>query len=236
MRKALLATAALLIACACTGCGSSGKAGPGVAASRPTFVRGITNPWFPLKPGTTFVYTGEKDGKKGRDIVRVTSRTRTIRGAPCTAVDDRLYLNGRLAERTTDWYTQDSAGNVWYFGEATGELSRTGKVRSREGSWLAGVHGAEPGIFMTAHPKLGRSYRQEYYRGQAEDHFEVVRLSASVLVPYTASAHALLTKEWTPLEPGTLDHKLYIRGVGLAKEETIRGGNELWELADVLHK
>src|SRR5205085_3148959 len=174
LRKALLATAALLIACACTGCGSSGKAGPGVAASRPTFVRGITNPWFPLKPGTTFVYTGEKDGKKGRDIVRVTSRTRTIRGAPCTAVDDRLYLNGRLAERTTDWYTQDSAGNVWYFGEATGELSRTGKVTSREGSWLAGVHGAEPGIFMTAHPKLGRSYRQEYYRGQAEDHFEVV--------------------------------------------------------------
>jgi hypothetical protein len=57
-----------------------------------------------------------------------------------------------------------------------------------------------------------------------------------VVVGYTASMRALLTKEWTPLEPDTLDHKLYIRGVGLAKEETVKGGNERWELADVLHR
>jgi len=89
---------------------------------------------------------------------------------------------------------------------------------------------------MTAHPKVGQSHLQEYSKGHAEDHFAVVSVSASVLVPYTASAHALLTKEWTPLEPATLDHKLYIRGIGLAREETIKGGNELWELSDVLHK
>jgi hypothetical protein len=212
-------------------------AGSAVAAgSQPKFVRSVTNPWFPLKPGTTFVYTGEKDGQKGRDVVRVTSRARTIRGAPCTAVDDRLYLKGRLAERTTDWYAQDAAGNVWYFGEATAELSRAGKVTSREGSWLAGVDGAEPGIFMTAHPSIGQSHRQEYYKGHAEDHFTVLSLSASVVGPYTASSRALLTKEWSPLEPGTLDHKLYVRGVGLVREETIKGGDERWELSDVLHQ
>jgi hypothetical protein len=232
MRSALVTSALLL--CVCTACGSSGSAGSH-PASQPTFVRDVTNPWFPLKPGTTFVYTGEKDGESGRDVVRVTTRTRKIRGVTCTAVDDRLYLKDRLAERTTDWYAQDAAGNVWYFGEATAELNKAGKVTTREGSWLAGVDGAQAGIFMTARPKMGQSYRQEYYKGQAEDHFAVVSASASVLVPYTASAHALLTKEWSPLEPDVLDHKLYIRGIGLAKEETIKGGDERWELSDVLH-
>ena len=233
MRVALMASVLMLWVCAA--CGASGNAGSQPAA-RPTFVDRVSNPWFPLKPGTAFVYTGEKDGQKGRDVVRVTSRTRTIRGTTCTAVDDRLYLKGHLAERTTDWYAQDAAGNVWYFGEATAELNKAGKVTSREGSWLAGVDGAQPGIFMTAHPKAGQSHRQEYYKGHAEDHFAVISLSASVVAPFTASAHALLTKEWSPLEPGTLDHKLYIRGVGLVREETIKGGNELWELSDVLRK
>jgi hypothetical protein len=145
-------------------------------------------------------------------------------------------LNGRLAERTKDWYAQDGAGNVWYFGETTAELDRTGRVTSREGSWQAGVDGAKPGIFVPAHPKVGESHRQEYYKGHAEDHFRVVSMSAAVVVPYTASARAMLTKEWTPLEPGTLDRKLYVRGIGLVKEETIKGGDELWELNNVLHR
>ena len=203
-------------------------------AQPPRFVKRIDNPWYPLKPGTTYLYTGRKDGKRGRDVVRVTSRTRRIRGVVCTEIDDRLYLNGYLAERTKDWYAQDSKGNVWYFGEATAELNKAGRVTSREGSWLAGVAGAEQGIFMPAHPKIGQSFRQEYYKGHAEDHFTVLSLSASVVVSYTASAHALLTKEWTPLEPDVLDHKLYIRGIGLVKEETIKGGDERWELRDLL--
>jgi hypothetical protein len=227
-RAALLA----LAVCLCTACGTASKP-PSRAAS---FVPVVDNPWFPLKPGTTFVYTGGKDGAQGRDVVTVTNRTKGIRGVDCTEVDDRLYLAGKLAERTTDWYAQDARGNVWYFGEATAELNAAGRVTSREGSWLAGVDGARAGIFMPAHPKVGQSFRQEYYKGHAEDHFTVLSLSASVVVPYTASARALLTREWTPLEPDTLDHKLYIRGIGLAKEETIKGGDELWQLDDVLHR
>ena len=224
--RSVLATSAVAVL-VCVACGSA-------RATQTTFVRSVTTPWFPLKPGTTFVYTGRKDGQKGRDVVTVTQRTKRIRGVVCTGVDDRLYLRGRLAERTTDWYAQDARGNVWYFGEETAELNRAGKVTSREGSWQAGVKGAREGIFMPAHPKVGKSFRQEYFKGHAEDHFAVVSLSASVLVPYTASAHALLTKEWTPLEPDTLDHKLYIRGIGLVKEETVKGGDELWELEDLL--
>src|SRR5690348_5022997 len=165
----------------------------------------ITNPWFPLLPGTHYVYTGVKDGKRSRDIFVVTHATRTINGALCVAVSDRLYLNGKLEERTTDWYSQDARGNVWYFGEDTAELTPTGKVKNTDGSWRAGRDGAKPGIFMPAHPRVGQAFRQEYLKGEAEDHFRVV----AFLGP-----NALLTEEWTPLEPGVLDHKMYARGTG----------------------
>ena len=86
-------------------------------------------------------------------MLRVTNRTKLIQGARCTVVDDRLYLHGRLEERTTDWYAQDEKGNVWYFGEDTAELDKHGRVTSTEGSWQAGVDGARAGIYMPAEPK-----------------------------------------------------------------------------------
>jgi len=215
-------------------------ASTGIAASAPAagpnprdFVARVDNPWFPLLPGTTFVYRGVKDGKTARDVVTVTHATRTIQGVRSTAVADRLYLAGRLEERTTDWYAQDRRGNVWYFGEATGELDRAGHVTSTEGSWLAGRSGAKAGIYMTARPTVGQSRLQEYYKGHAEDHFAVVSLRARVSVPYTTSNRALLTKEWTPLEPGTLDHKYYVRGIGNVKEVTVKGPLERSELVSV---
>jgi hypothetical protein len=195
-------------------------------ATSPRFSARVDNPWFPLKPGMTFVYRGVKDGKSSRDVVRVLAATKTIDGAPCVSVSDRLFVRGRVEERTTDWYTQDDRGNVWYFGEATAELDHTGRVTSTEGSWLAGRDGAKPGIFMPAHPRVGESHRQEYLRGHAEDRFQILSLRTTVRTPAVRSTHALLTKETTPLEPGVVDHKYYVRGIGTVLEQTVRGGNE----------
>ena len=222
--------AAVLFVLGSTGIAASG---PAVGPNPGDFVARVDNPWFPLLPGTSFVYRGVKDGKTARDVVTVTHATRTIQGVRSTAVADRLYLAGRLEERTTDWYAQDRRGNVWYFGEATAELDRAGHVTSTEGSWLAGRNGAKAGIYMTARPTVGQSRLQEYYKGHAEDHFAVVSLRARVSVPYTTSNRALLTKEWTPLEPGTLDHKYYVRGIGNVKEVTVKGPLERSELVSV---
>ena len=188
---------------------------PPSAGSR-TFVRTVDNPWFPLKSGSVWRYRGVKDGKVSRDVVRVTGATKPIRGVTTTAVSDRLYLSGRLEERTTDWYAQDSRGNVWYFGEDTAELDRNGHVKTREGSWQAGVNGARQGLFMPAHPRVGQTGLQEFLKGHAEDHFKVLRRTRTTL----------LTKEWTPLEPGVIDHKFYRRGVGTVLEKTVKGGDE----------
>ena len=196
---------------------------PGAQGGR-GFSANVDNPWFPLRPGTTYVYVGEKDGQPSRDVMTVTHRTAMIQGAPCVVVDDRLYLNGRLAERTTDWYTQDAHGNVWYFGESTVELDAKGHVTSTSGTWRAGEHGAVPGIYMPAHPSVGLSGRQEYLKGEAEDHFQVLAVAGGVTV---------LTKEWTPLEPAVLDHKLYVRNLGMVLEQSIAGPQERGELVEV---
>ena len=216
MRVAAVAAAVLVVA---AGCGSGGARG-GAALPRPAadYSPTVDNSWFPLRPGSQYVYTGAKDGEPSRELVTVTHRTRTIAGAQCIEVRDNLFLSGRLGERTTDWYSQDGDGNVWYFGEATAELDRNGRVTSTEGSWLAGRNGAQPGIFMPAHPRVGAAFRQEFYKGHAEDHFRVVAIGVPVRVPYGRWTNAMKTREWTPLEPGAIDFKWYARGVGTVKE------------------
>jgi len=195
----------------------------------------VTNPWFPLKPGTRLVYRGTKDGGRSRDVVVVLRQTRTIQGVVCRAVSDRLYVDGALEERTIDWYAQHENGDVWYFGERTAELDKQGNVVSREGSWLAGRDGARAGIFMTAHPRVGQTRQQEYYPGHAEDMFRVIDTAGEVTVPLLWSSTAVVTVEWTPLEPEVFGHKTYVRDLGLVLEHSVTGPREANRLVSVSH-
>ena len=230
MRRAAPLIAALAVALA-AGCGSTQtKSAP--TAKRAGFTANVTNPWFPLRPGSVYRYRGIKDGEPSREVMTVTHKTKTIDGAACVVVSDLLYIRGKLEERTSDYYTQDAKGNVWYFGEQTAELDANGKVKSTSGTWTAGVDGAKPGIFMFAHPSPGRSARQEYLQGEAEDHFQVLSMTVSAAVPFKSFRGAMLTKEWTPLEPGVIDHKYYVRGIGTVLEQTVKGGDERNELVD----
>jgi hypothetical protein len=230
------------VAVAVAGCGSSGSKPAGKVVSDPGghprdvgFVPRVDNPWFPLEPGTTLLYRGVKEGKPSRDVFTVERGTKTIDGVPCTVVSDVLYLSGKPHERTTDWYAQDAAGNVWYFGEETAELDVRGRVKSTAGTWQAGVDGAQAGIYLPANPRVGEAGRQEYYKGQAEDHFRVKKLSTRVTTPGASSANAVLTEEWTPLEPGVIDHKYYVRGIGTVLEQAVKGGTERNTLVSVRH-
>ena len=190
------------------------------------FVATVDNPWFPLIPGTIFTNAGVKDGKKAVDTFEVTGETAMLAGVTCVVIHDSLTLDGLLEERTTDYYTQDRAGNVWYFGEDTAELDAKGNVTSTEGSWHAGVDGATPGIYMPATPIVGQAFPQEFYKGHAEDHFRVKALGVSVKVPFGSYTDALLTEEWTPLEPDVLDNKYYVHGIGQVREVAVKGDPE----------
>jgi hypothetical protein len=193
----------------------------------------VTNPWMPLRPGTTFVYRGVSDGAAQRDVVHVTRRTRMVAGVRCRVLADRIYQHGHLRERTHDYYVQDRRGTVWYFGEDTAELDARGRVTSTEGTWHAGVDGARPGIYMPAHPRVGEHHRQEYLKGHAEDQFRVVSLHASVTVPFGRFRDAVETQEWSRLEPGVRDAKFYARGIGQVSEATVKGPRETARLVSV---
>jgi hypothetical protein len=198
------------------------------------FSPNVTNRFFPLMPGTTLVYTGTKDRKQALNLVATTSRTKKLDGVTTRVVEDRLYLDNVLAERTSDYYAQDRCGNVWYFGEDTAELDRHGHVVSTEGSFHAGVDGAQPGVFMQAHPQLGRRFRQEWYQGHAKDVFKVIDLSAPVTVPNGSFRHALRTAETTALEPGVLDNKYFVKGIGEVAELAVKGPREELKLVEVI--
>jgi hypothetical protein len=199
-----------------------------------TFVDRVDNAYFPLRLGTTFTYRGTVDGKPARDVVLVTRRAKTILGVRITVVRDRVFSRGKLVEDTFDWYAQDAKGNVWYFGEDTKELEN-GRVVTTEGSWQAGVHGARAGIFMPAAPRTGRTLKQEDARNVAEDCSRVISVGATVRTPFVTSRRALETAEFSLLERGVLDHKFYVRGVGLVKERTVRGGSDVLALVSVTH-
>jgi len=77
------------------------------------FVTTIDNPYFPLQPGTTFIYGGQMPGGFERDEVAVTHNTRVIDGVTCVEVHDSVFTNDVLTEDTLDWYAQDRVGNVW---------------------------------------------------------------------------------------------------------------------------
>jgi hypothetical protein len=199
------------------------------------FTPDVTNAWFPLTPGKVLVYTGDKDRVPAIDILTATSRTKLVDGVRTRVVEDRVYTRGFLGERTTDYYAQDRCGNVWYFGEDTAELSRTGKIVTRSGTFHAGVHGAQAGVFIQAKPEIGREFRQEWAPGQAADQYRALDLTSSATVPFGSFHGTLLrTAETTALEPGVLDNKYYLKGVGTLLETTVKGGHETLRLSEVI--
>ena len=171
---------------------------------RSNFVTRIDNPYFPLAPGTTFIYEGQTAEGFEHDEFAVTHHTRVILGVRCVEVRDTVKTDGQLTEDTLDWFAQDRDGNVWYFGENTHELE-DGLITTIDGTFMAGVNGDKPGIIMKAHPAIGDFYRQEFSLNNAEDFAETRSLTQTVHLATGTFPNCLKSKETTPLEPELLD-------------------------------
>jgi len=189
------------------------------------FVETVDNPYWPLVPGTTFTFRSADE----RTVTAVTSDRRTVMGVSTVVVHDQVFSGGDLVEDTFDWYAQDRAGNVWYFGEATVSYEDN-PAGDPAGSWEAGVDGAQPGVVMLADPVGGDVYRQEFLAGEAEDLALVRQGGTKLKVPAGSFDDVLITEEWTPLEPGIIELKYYARGVGVIQEKGIFGSDEVVQL------
>jgi hypothetical protein len=228
----LVGLGALVLVSAAVSVATGGTTAAAPSVRPGDFVADVTNPYMPLVPGTVFRYQGHVDKAPSAITVTVTRERKSIEGVSALVIDDVVSVRGKDVERTTDYYAQDTKGNVWYFGEDSFDLEKGKWVRS-DGSWLAGVDGAKPGIIMEARPKVGDVYQQEFYAGHAEDMAEVLSTDSSVSVPYGSFERALVTREWTPLEPGVTEHKYYAAGVGNVKTVMVEGGDEEYELVSV---
>jgi hypothetical protein len=191
------------------------------------FTTEIDNPYWPMRPGSRWVYREQGENGDLQVVVTVTNRKKVVDGIDALVVHDVVTEKGQVIEDTFDWYAQDADGNVWYLGEDTKEFE-DGKVVSTAGSWEAGIDGAQAGIIVPGDPEPGMKYRQEHYEGEAEDRGEVLSVDARATVPFGSFSDVLQTKDTTPLEPGLVEHKFYARGIGplLAVGVSNGGGRE----------
>jgi hypothetical protein len=189
------------------------------------FTTRIDNPYWPMDPGTRWTYREtDQEGAQLKVVVMVSDQTKKIaNGITARVVRDTVTRDGELIEDTLDWYAQDSEGNIWYLGENTAEF-HNGKLITKAGSFEAGVDGAQPGIVMPADPQDGMQYRQEYYRGEAEDNGEILSTNEKVRSPFGQFDNALLTKDTITIEPNVLQYKLYAKGIGPVVALGVSGG------------
>lgn len=184
------------------------------------------NPFFPLVPGTVQTFRSETEDGIETTTVTVTNMKRNILGIEATVVLDQVLLEGVPIEITYDWHAQDRWGNIWYLGEDSCEFEEGSQECNPAGSWEAGVDGAQAGIIMWAEPLAhrGKTYRQEFFEGEAEDMAKVLRGGLNVTVPAGRFSGCLETMDFTPLDPGVREHKFYCPGAGLVLEIQTRGG------------
>lgn len=209
----------------------------------------IDNPNWPLLPGLRVVYSEVSVDECVTDEVEVTNDSKSdfqgaYAGLTARVVLDHAWLDedcdgGRdlLLEDTFDWYAQDDDGNIWYVGEDTtayeydDEGNLTGS--SKEGSWQAGTGGAVAGLIMLAAPAPGDFYQQEFLAGVAEDWAKVIGVDRTVDTSLGTLDGCLVTKEWSPLSPGSVEHKYYCPDLGLVLVREFHGKTTVAEPIEI---
>jgi hypothetical protein len=257
---AALALPLALAACSSNGGGSSGS--PSASSASPStqavpkdvtdkdYNRGnfsnsaqITNKWFPLQPGTQFIYSGQinQDGERveHRVVFTVTDLTKEIDGVRNVVLYDLDYNAGELAEAELAFHAQDNNGNVWNMGEYPEEYD-AGKFTGAPDTWITGLAGARAGVIMRADPRVGTS---SYLQGWApaidfNDTAKVLKAGQRTCVPVSCYDNVLVTDEWSPDEPNAHQQKFYAPEVGNIRADfagTEETEKEVLKLVKLVH-
>ena len=222
---AVTVAVAAALAVAASGCGRGSHGSARVRPDPRDFTTTIDNRYWPMRPGMRWTYReSDVEGSEQKVVVTVTDAKKRVAAAiEARVIRDTVTEHGRVIEDTFDWYAQDRHGSLWYLGEDTAEFEN-GRLTSTKGSWEAGVGGAQAGVMIPAQPRDGMRYREEYYRGEAQDNGEVLSTTEKVESPAGRFGDALLIRDSTPLEPSLIEYKLYASGVGPVLSIGVSGG------------
>ena len=179
----------------------------------------IDNEWFPLKPGTRWVWRGSTEEEEGRVphsiVFTITDLTKEINGVRTVVGWDRDFSDGELVETELIFLAQDKEENIWHLGQYS-ETFEEGEFVGGS-AWLAGFEGAKAGIWVKADPQLGKP---AYSMGFApppyfwDDFAKTFKMGQRTCVPAGCYEDVLVTDEFEPGKPGAHQLKYYARGVG----------------------
>ena len=176
------------------------------------------NPYFVLEPGYRLVL---EEGTT-RLIVTVLPETKQVNGVETRVVEERESHGGQLVEVSRNYFAISKRTNsVFYFGEDV-DMYKEGRVVSHEGAWRAGRNGARFGLAMPGLALLGSRYYQEIAPKVAMDRARIVSTGGTLETPAGTFSRLLRVEESTPLEPGTVEHKLYAPGIGLVQDGSLK--------------
>lgn len=228
VRAAALMMGATMTSAALTGCGASpSKLGPtGVdelTIPTPTpdpadFSDHAANPWFPLVAGTRWTYRDDTVTSSTPVTAEVLPGTREIAGVATTAV--RWWIGKHATQRVavTRWYAVDTAGNVWWFGQQVALDSPALDFLARR-SFQAGRDGAEAGLLVPAHPRMGDGFLNAQQSGVVQRRSTVLSLKATVATTTRTFRDALVTRDLSSLEPVHTVQTYFARGIGMVAQQ-----------------
>jgi hypothetical protein len=175
----------------------------------------VDNPLFPISDLHSAILLGNDEGNPLRieTVLLPEPKVVDVDGQKVETLVSQFvsYLDGRIHEVALDWYAQDDAGNVWYFGEDVFNYE-DGVVADTEGTWIAGEDGP-PGMIMPADPQIGQAYRPENIPDLVFEEVTVKSLDVTVDGPRGPVAGAMVGTENHLLE-GNYEDKTFAPGYG----------------------
>ena len=177
----------------------------------------VDNRWWPLQPGTEFVYEGTAiDGDqriRRRVVVTISDLIKVVDGVPALVLWERDYNGDELVEAELAFYAQDDDGNVWHLGQYPEEYEDGELVGAP--AWITGQQGARAGLAMLANPVPGPTYSQGWGpKVDYTDRARVYKVSQETCVALGCYKDVLVTDEFALDEPEARQLKYYAPGVG----------------------
>ena len=158
-------------------------------------------------------------------VTTITDVTKIVNGVRAVLVLDQDFDGGQLSEQAIDYLAEDVGGNVWYVGSYT-EVYEGGQFLNAADAWLAGVNGADPGLYFPGDPEKGTPpFYQTRIPGGEVSTARVVDVGERTCVPVKCFTDVVVVQEqgaenkyWAP---GVVRSSRALSGLAQETEELV---------------